>query len=139
MVSVVRRFVTELSVRYGETDRMGVAHHASYLLWFELGRTGLLKEAGYAYRDMEQRGFLLPVLEYTCKLFVGAEYDDTVRIETVIEELKSRTLTFSYRAFRGEKLLAAARTKHMCVDRNNRFRRIPPEIAGAIAPYIVSP
>jgi acyl-CoA thioester hydrolase len=135
MLISVRGFVTEISVRYGETDRMGVAHHSSYLLWFELGRTGLLKEAGHAYLDMERRGVFLPVIEYSCKLFVGAEYDDVVRIETAVDELKSRTVTFSYRAYRGDTLLARARTKHLCVDRNNHFRRIPPEIARAMASY----
>ncbi|MCK5619596.1 MAG: hypothetical protein KAJ17_09355, partial [Candidatus Krumholzibacteria bacterium] len=53
MVSAMKKYTAELRVRYGETDRMGVAHHSSYLLWFELGRTGLLREAGFSYREME--------------------------------------------------------------------------------------
>ncbi len=139
MVVFVRQFVTEISVRYGETDQMGVAHHSSYLLWFELGRTGLLREAGHAYRDIEQGGNLLPVVEYACKIRIGAKYDDVVRIETAVETLKSRTLTFSYKVKRENKLLATAWTKHLCVDRDNNIRRIPPEIAEAIVPYLVSP
>lgn len=133
----MRLYTAETQVRYGETDKMGVAHHASYLLWFELGRTGLLREAGYTYRGMERDGYLLPVLEYNVRFFVGAEYDDKVRIETGIVELRSRTVTFAYRAVRNGELLATGWTRHLCVDPENRFRRLPAEFAEAISPYIL--
>lgn len=136
MVGDVPVYSTEISVRYAETDRMGVAHHSSYLLWFELGRTGLLREIGHAYRDLEKAGVMLPVIEYTCELSAGAEYDDVVRIETRIDELKSRTILFSYRVLRGDQTLAVGRTKHLCVDAEHHFRRIPPDIAEALAPYV---
>ncbi len=133
----MRHFTTEIRVRYGETDKMGVAHHSSYLLWFELGRTGLLREAGHSYRGLESDGLMLPVLEYTVRFHVGAEYDDAVRIDTAITKLRSRTLTFTYRAMRGSELLATGSTRHLCVDPDNQFRRIPPEVAEAIAPYVL--
>ena len=60
---------------------MGVAHHSSYLLWFEIARTGLLREAGHAYRDLESDGVRLPVVEYGCKFMKSADYDDALRIE----------------------------------------------------------
>ena len=127
---------TEINVRYGETDKMGVAHHSSYLLWFELGRTGLLRDAGYAYRDLEAGGHMLPVLEYQCRFFRGAEYDDLVRIETIITELKSRTVTFQYRALRGEEMLVEGWTRHLCVNGNNTPRRIPGEVIEAMVPFV---
>jgi acyl-CoA thioester hydrolase len=89
-----------VSVRYAETDRMGVAHHSSYLLWFELARTGLLREAGHAYRDLETNGVRLPVLEYGCKFLKSADYDDALRIETKVRDLRSRTITFAYTVHR---------------------------------------
>jgi acyl-CoA thioester hydrolase len=135
----MRHNTTEIRVRYGETDKMGVAHHSSYLLWFELGRTGLLRAAGHSYREIEQNGVQLPVLEYGVRFHVGAEYDDTVTIETVITELRSRTITFAYRASRGSELLATGFTRHLCVDPDNQFRRIPDAIADAIAPYVLPP
>lgn len=131
----MRCHVEEIRVRYAETDRMGVAHHSSYLYWFEVGRTGLLTESGFNYREMESNGVLLPVLEYNVRLFVGADYDDVVRIETTIGSLRSRTVTFDYRALRDGELLATAWTKHLCVTPDNRFRRIPGEILAAIEPY----
>ena len=126
---------TDIAVRYGETDKMGVAHHSSYLLWFELGRTGLLREGGRSYRDMESSGVMLPVVEYNCRFYKGAEYDDVVRIETIVTELRSRTVTFSYRATRGETLLCEAWTRHLCVDPENNVRRIPAEVIEALTTY----
>ena len=82
VATVTRAHLESVSVRYAETDRMGVAHHSSYLLWFEIGRTGLLREAGHAYRDLEDSGVRLPVLEYGCRFLKSADYDDALRIET---------------------------------------------------------
>jgi acyl-CoA thioester hydrolase len=139
MVSSMRLYTTEIQVRYGETDRMGVAHHTSYLLWFELGRTGLLREAGHSYREMEGNGLLLPVMECNVRFLVGADYDDHVRIETAVAELRSRTVTFAYRATRDHERLTTGWTKHLCVDPDNKIRRIPAETAEAIAPYLIPP
>jgi acyl-CoA thioester hydrolase len=131
----MRTHTCNINVRYAETDRMGVAHHSSYLLWFELARTGLLKEAGHAYRDMEAEGRLLPVIEYGCRMMVGAEYDDDVRIDTTITELRSRAVRFRYRVWRGDELLAEGWTRHFCVTADNTPRRIGEDILEAISPW----
>jgi len=134
----VRAHITEVRVRYGETDKMGVAHHASYLLWFELGRTGLLRDAGHRYRDMEARGYLLPVVEYHCRFYKGAEYDDAVVVETVVTELKSRAVTFGYRARRGDQLLVEGWTRHVCVTPDNRTQSLPADVRDVLS-ALVSP
>jgi len=139
MVSPMRSYTTEINVRYGETDKMGVAHHTSYLLWFELGRTGLMRASGHPYRELERNGLLLPVLECGVRYLIGAEYDDCVRIETAVSELRSRSVTFVYRAFRGDQLLCTGWTRHVCVTPDNQLRRIPPEVLEAIALYAVPP
>jgi acyl-CoA thioester hydrolase len=131
----MKTYTTSVTVRYAETDKMGVAHHSSYLLWFELARTGLLREAGHAYRDMEAEGRLLPVVEYGCRFLVGAEYDDAVRIDTTITELRSRAVRFRYRAWRGDELLAEGFTRHICVTGDNIPRRIGNDILEAISPW----
>lgn len=131
----MRTYACDISVRYAETDAMGVAHHSSYLLWFELARTGLLKEAGHAYRDMEAGGRHLPVIEYGCRMLVGAEYDDDIRIDTTITELRSRAVRFRYRVWRGKELLAEGWTRHVCVDGDNTPRRIGDDVLEAIAPW----
>jgi len=132
----VEPHITEINVRYGETDKMGVAHHASYLLWFELGRTGLLREAGHPYRGLEERGFLLPVVEYHCRFFKGAEYDDRVRVETDVTELRSRAVTFRYRVSRAQETLVEGWTRHVCVGPDNTTRSIPRDVRDVVAAYL---
>lgn len=114
---------------------MGVAHHSSYLLWFELARTGLMREAGFSYRDMEAAGHMLPVIEYRCQLLRGAEYDDLLRIDTVVSELRSRTVAFHYRARRDGVLLVEGFTRHVCVDPENSLHTVPAELRAALAAY----
>jgi acyl-CoA thioester hydrolase len=125
-----------VSVRYAETDRMGVAHHSSYLLWFELARTGLLREAGHAYRDLESQGVRLPVLEYGCKFLKSADYDDALVIETSVREMRSRTITFDYRVRRGDDLLAEGFTYHVSVDGNQKPRRFPDDVIRDVAAFV---
>ena len=134
-IDAMNHHLTEISVRYGETDKMGVAHHSSYLLWFELGRTGLLRDVGFAYRDLERDGYMLPVMEYNCRFFRGAEYDDRVVVETRVSELKSRLVTFDYRVLRGEQTLVEGWTRHLCVTPDNRPRRIPSAVIDALEPF----
>ncbi|MDH3198771.1 MAG: acyl-CoA thioesterase [Candidatus Krumholzibacteria bacterium] len=131
----MRVHTTELRVRYAETDKMGVAHHSSYLLWFELARTGLLREAGFPYRDLEAGGCMLPVIEYGCRLLRGAAYDDLVRIDTVVSELRSRTVAFRYRARRDGVLLVEGFTRHACIDPGNTLCSVPADVRAAIAAY----
>jgi acyl-CoA thioester hydrolase len=133
---VTRTHLESVSVRYAETDRMGVAHHSSYLLWFEIGRTGLLREAGHAYRDLEDAGVRLPVLEYGCRFLKSADYDDALVIETRVRELRSRTVTFDYRVLRGDEVLAEGFTHHVCVDADTRPRRLPDAVHAAVAAYL---
>ncbi len=127
---------TQETVRYYETDRMNVAHHTSYLVWFEIGRTNLLRVSGRTYREMEEAGYLLPVVEYSCRLIKAVDYEDRVIIETWIVELKSRTITFHYRVLKDTDLIAEGMTKHVCVDRRNKYRRIPAFISEALGSYV---
>jgi acyl-CoA thioester hydrolase len=123
-------------VRYAETDKMGVAHHSSYLLWFELGRTGLLRETGHSYRDLEANGYMLPVVEYGARFLKGARYDDALEILTTVREMRSRTITFDYRVMRGDELIASGFTRHVWVDGDNRPRRVQDAIMIAVAPFV---
>jgi acyl-CoA thioester hydrolase len=135
----MRMHVETIVVRYAETDRMGVAHHSSYLLWFELGRTGLLREAGHAYRDLEARGVLLPVIEYGARFLKGADYDDHLGIETTIRSIQSRAVTFDYRVRKGTEIIATGFTRHVCVDAARRPRRFPSEVIAATTPFVRDP
>lgn len=106
--------VTELRARYSETDQMGVIHHRHYLSWFELGRTDCIRQFGYTYRQLEEKGFLLPVIGARVNYHTPARYDDFICLKTSVSEYNGVRLSFQYRAERkGDgRLLASGETKH---------------------------
>jgi acyl-CoA thioester hydrolase len=122
-----------------ETDRMGVAHHTSYLVWFEEGRTDLMREAGHPYWELEAKGVLLPVVAFQCRIVGSADYGDPVTVETWVERIGSRIVIFAYRALAGGRLLAEGTTTHLPVDRDNRPCRLPDSLRRALAAYRKDP
>jgi acyl-CoA thioester hydrolase len=110
---VTHRSHSEFRVRYAETDRMGVVYHANYLVWCEIGRTDFIRELGTTYADMERAGIGLAVADAAIRYHAPARYDDRIRVETTLAELRSRALTFEYRivnAETGERLVSASTT-----------------------------
>ena len=126
---------TEERVRYVETDRMQVVHHSTYLYWFEIGRTGLLASAGYPYHELEMTGTRFPVVEYSCRLAGAADYGDTIRVDTHISDLRSRSVVFSYVVFNGDERIATGTTKHIAIDVNKKPRRLEPALFEALEEY----
>src|SRR5262245_22678925 len=96
---------SQITVRYAETDMMGIVYHGSYLPWFEVGRTTLLKECGFAYRDLEAQGFRLPVVELGMKFFKPALYDDNLTVITHLKEKPLLRIRLDYEIKRGDELL----------------------------------
>jgi acyl-CoA thioester hydrolase len=115
----------QVTVRYAETDMMGIVYHANYLPWFEVGRTTLLKEIGVPYRQLEEEGFRLPVLEVSAKYLRPAVYDDTLDILTTLRERPLLRIYLEYEVRRGDELLATGTTVHAFVDREGRPVRPP--------------
>ena len=113
------------TVRYAETDMMGVVYHGSYLPWFEIGRTTLLKELGLAYRELEASGFRLPVLEVGAKYLRPALYDDELTIVTRLTDKPALRIRLDYEVRRGEELLATGHTVHAFIDREGKPVRPP--------------
>jgi acyl-CoA thioester hydrolase len=120
---------TSIRVRYAETDQMGVAYYANYLVWFEVARGAFCRERGIDYRQMEADGLFLPILEARCRYRTAARYDEELQVEISVLELKSRTVRFGYRIMRGDAVIAEGETLQMVVDRENRPRAWPKEIA----------
>lgn len=112
---------TRTRVRYKETDQMGIAHHSNYLVWFEIGRTDLCRQAGVPYAEIESRGFILVVTEIGCRYRTAFRYDEEVVIRTHIAEAQSRAMKFSYELFdaMGE-LRATGFSSHLWLDRETR-------------------
>ena len=111
---------------------MGVVYHGSYLPWFEVGRTTLLKEMGLAYRQLEADGYRLPVLEVSAKYFRPALYDDMLTIVTTMTDKPLLRIRLEYEVRRGEELLATGFTVHAFVDREGKPVRPP---ASAVAAF----
>ncbi len=125
----------EVRVRYAETDQMGVAHHTSYLVWFEAGRTEFIRGRGRSYAQVEQEGWLLVVVEAYCRYRRPARYDEVLIVRTHLRELRPATLSFGYQVLRGAdgEVLADGYTVHAAVDRTGRPRRIPDDIRRQLA------
>jgi acyl-CoA thioester hydrolase len=119
----------QVEVRYAETDMMGIVYHGSYLPWFEIGRTTLLKEHGLSYRELEAAGYRLPVLEVGVKFLKPALYDDTLTIITTMAEKPVLRIQLAYEVYRGGELLATGQTAHAFIDREGRPVRPPPKFA----------
>ena len=124
---------SQIRVRYGETDQMGVAYHANYLVWCEIGRTDLIRSLGPSYAEMEQQGLRLAVAEASVRYRAPARYDDVLSVETRLEKVQSRFVTFAYRVLLDEPagagdagtLLATATTVLVALDDHGRTRVMP--------------
>jgi acyl-CoA thioester hydrolase len=116
---------TEVTVRYAETDMMGVVYHANYLTWFEIGRTQLMKEIGMPYTRLEAEGYRLPVLEVSAKFLRPAVYDDTLTILTALRERPILRIRLEYEVRRGDELLATGGSMHAFIDREGKPVRPP--------------
>jgi acyl-CoA thioester hydrolase len=125
-------------VRYKETDQMGIAHHANYLVWFEIGRTDLCREAGFAYNAIEERGYLLVVTDIGCRYRTPFRYDDEVVIRTSVLDAASRALRFGYELYdeSGTDLRATGHSSHLWLDRvSRRPVRAPEDVMAGFARY----
>lgn len=87
---------TNIRVRYAETDRMGYVYYGNYATFYEVGRVDAMKGLGMSYRELEDSGIMMPVLEYKIKYYKPSFYDDNLRLETRIEEMPRARITFLY-------------------------------------------
>ncbi len=112
---------TRLRVRYAETDQMGVVYYANYLVWFEVGRSELMRQRGLDYKQMEiEEGCLMAVVEATARYKAPARYDEELIIETTVTGVRGPVVRFSYRVLRAKDglLLCEGETVHVVVGRD---------------------
>lgn len=127
--------VSELRVRYAETDQMGVVYHANYLVWCEIGRTDFIRRAGKSYADLEREGVLLAVSDASLRFHASARYDDPVQVFTSLQAVGSRGMTFAYRIVRADSgsTLVTANTSLVCINRDGRLSRLPADVQAWLA------
>jgi acyl-CoA thioester hydrolase len=114
-----------IRVRYAETDRMGFLHHANYLVYFEQGRTELLRAAGLTYKDLEDQGYLLVLAKLEVRYRSPARYDDLLILETTTMRTTAVRIDHRYRLTRDGVLLAEGTSTLACVDRDGRLQMLP--------------
>jgi acyl-CoA thioester hydrolase len=130
------RAVSRVRVRYAETDQMGIVYYANYLVWFEVGRTDLLRHSGWSYREMEADGYALPVVEAHCEYRQSARYDDELDVVTMGSIFSPVRIKFAYQVVRcaDGATLATGHTVHASLDTNGKLRRLPDRIRALLPP-----
>lgn len=91
-----------ITVRYAETDKMGIAHHSNYPVWFEVGRTDFIKMFGSSYSELEEKGVMLPLVNLTCHFNRPAHYEDNLIVRTWCIHMSAARIEFSYSVKRRE-------------------------------------
>lgn len=135
---------TLIRPRYAETDMMGVVHHATYPVWFEVGRTELMEALGLPYTEVEARGYFLMLSGLNVEYRRAARYGDRLTLHTRLLTLRSRTLSFGYQLRRevpqGQtELLATGETRHVATDHAYRPARLPQDIAELLETALSGP
>lgn len=130
-------FPTKLRVRYGETDQMGYCYYGNYAQYFEVGRVEALRALGMSYRDLEEKGIMLPVSTFSVKYLAPAFYDDELTILTRITEITGSRIYFDYE-IRNDKdtLISKAETMLVFVKKENmRPTQAPDSFITLIKPF----
>ncbi|MBU0482258.1 MAG: acyl-CoA thioesterase [Proteobacteria bacterium] len=118
---------SECRVLYGDTDSGGVVYYGNYLRFFESGRTEILRANCTSYRELEEKGYILPVVECHTRYKASARYDDLLIVETSVQDVKKMSCRFNHRITRADdgQFLVKGYTIHACVDLQGKLTRFP--------------
>lgn len=120
----------QIRVRYAETDRMGLLHHANYLVYFEQARTELLRARSVSYKELEDQGYFLVVAKMDVKYKQPAYYDDVLTVRTTVTRTSPIRIEHKYEVLRAETLLAEGTTTLACVGPDGKLREMPEWLSG---------
>lgn len=111
---------TYITVRYAETDMMGIVHHSRYYPWFEAARSDFIRKFGKSYGEMEKSGILMPLTETHARYFAGLTYDEEAVVICRLREMGVARCKFEYEVYRksDKKLMTTGYTKHGFVNRD---------------------
>ena len=121
----VMESLTEIRVRYAETDAMGIVHHAVYPVWMDLGRSDLLRQLGQSYSEWESAGIRITVGEIHVKYRAPARYDELVLVRSRVREASRRRIVFAYQIQREGTVLASGESVHLVCGSDGRARILP--------------
>jgi acyl-CoA thioester hydrolase len=115
-------------VRFGDTDAAGIVYYANFYKWFEAGRSELMRAAGVPYTSIVDQGRFMPVIQSWCRYHTPARYDDLLRVESWVHELKAATIVIAHRIEIEERLVCEGGARLACVNTAGRVCRIPDDI-----------
>lgn len=120
---------TILQVQYYETDKMGVVHHSNYIRYYETARTDFIKSLGVSYRQLEESGTAMPIINVNCRYILPATYDETLTIKTILRELPTSRITFYYEIYnQAGKLINEGQTMLAFINQETQRPCRAPEI-----------
>lgn len=114
----MRAYTTRIKVRYAETDQMGVVHHASFYPWYEVARTDFLEDVVASYKEIEEMGLMLPVVNSHCEHKKPAKYGDEVCITSTLKEINRVKMVVAYEIHVFDELIATGYTTHAFVGKD---------------------
>ncbi len=119
-----------IRVRYGETDQMGHAYYANYLYWFEQARGAWCRDRGFTYKQLEAMGYMLPVVEVQARYKGEVKYDDWIRVQVEVTEIKRSSMRFDYVITNEStgKVTTEGYSWHVLMGSARKAISIPPEI-----------
>ncbi|MBO8131111.1 MAG: acyl-CoA thioesterase [Candidatus Marinimicrobia bacterium] len=119
----MNRFIYNYRVRYKDIDKMGVMYYSRYFEIFEEARTELLREIGLTYKELEEKGYYLPVVEAYCNYKRSAYYDDLLTVECFVAEFSIVKIRINYEVVRDKDLIGSGHTVHVFIDNNGKIKR----------------
>ena len=131
----------DVRVRYAETDQMGVAYYGSYVVWFEVGRSAYCRAKGFSYREFEEMGYRLVVVDLRARYKGSAKYDDLIVVRTQLKELRNRMVTFAYRILKKDsnEVIVQGETRHLCLNKRGNPGSMPEKFLNRLKSQHVSP
>lgn len=120
--------ITDIRVRYAETDAMGIVHHAAYIVWIELGRSDLLRGLGSSYPEWERRGVHMTVAGIDMTYRAPCHFDEMIRVRTRVKEAGRRMVVFGYRLERDGLRLAEGTSTHLVTGSDGKARVLPQDL-----------
>ncbi len=111
---------TKITVRYAETDQMGIVHHSNYPIWFEAGRTDFIRQLGMPYSKIEEKGIMLPLIELRSVYKGTARYEDEIIIKTRVNEFTNTRINFYYEIYKNNEpgLITWGETMHVWTNKD---------------------
>jgi acyl-CoA thioester hydrolase len=139
--AIMYEHITNLRVRYAETDQMNIVYYGNYAQYFEVGRAECIRDIGFSYKTMEERGILMPVISLHINYLRPARYDDLITIKTQLRQLPEKyEITFQHEVFNErKKLLTTGQVTLLFMDiASNKRTRMPEYLLEKFAPYFTN-